>query len=427
MQDPALTMASLDVDSLFTNIPLAETVDICCDLVFKGKMIVDGLAKEDLKELLTIATTESFILFDGEYYQQIDGVAMGSPLGPTLANIFLCHHEKSWLSQCPQSIKPVYYRRYVDDIFLLFKDANAVHQFQQYMNEQHRNMNFTSELEENNSLPFLDVHVHRDGNLFTTSVYRKPTFSGVYTHYSSYIPEIYKTGLLSTLLYRCYVICTGWSQIDTEIRTIRSFMLKNGYPSNILDRAIYKFLNNMRCNQSNSTNVDDSNKKQYMLVLPHLGSYTKKLEKKIKSAVKQHLANCKLTVVYRASTRLRSLFKFKDSIPSYLTSGIVYKYTCSRCNSTYVGESIRHAKRRYSEHLGISALSGKPLKGQNSTTVRDHILLCKPEASFEDFKVIGRDNTSKYNLRVKESLFIHKERPNINIQGNSIPLVLFTE
>ena len=101
MQVPVLTMASLDVDSLFTNIPLAETVDICCDLVFKGKMIVDGLAKEDLKELLTIATTESFILFDGEYYQQIDGVAMGSPLGPTLANIFMCHHEESWLSQCP--------------------------------------------------------------------------------------------------------------------------------------------------------------------------------------------------------------------------------------------------------------------------------------------------------------------------------------
>ena len=110
--------------------------------------------------MLTIATTESFILFDGEYYQQIDGVAMGSPLGPTLANIFLCHHEKSWLSQCPQSIKPVYYRRYVDDIFLLFKDVNAVHQFQQYMNEQHRNMNFTSELEENNSLPML-CNLHR--------------------------------------------------------------------------------------------------------------------------------------------------------------------------------------------------------------------------------------------------------------------------
>ena len=95
--------------------------------------------------------------------------------------------------------------------------------------------------------------------------------------------------------------------------------------------------------------------------------------------------------------------------------------------STNVGESIRHAKRRYSEHLGISVLSGKPLKGQNSTAVRDHILSCKPEASFKDFKIIGRNTTNKYNLRVKESLFINKESPSIIIQGNSIPLVLFTE
>ena len=183
----------------------------------------------------------------------------------------------------------------------------------------------------------------------------------------------------------------------------------------------------MRCNQSSSSNADNSTKKQFMLVLPHLGSYTKKLEKKIKAAVKQHLPDCKLTVVYRASTRLRSLFKFKDSIPSYLTSGIVYKYTCSRCNSTYISESIRHAKRRFSEHLDISALTGKPLKGQNSTTVRDHILSCKPEASYEDFEIMGRDTTNRHNLRVKESLFIHRDSPNINIQGSSIPLVLFTK
>ena len=70
-------------------------------------------------------------------------------------------------------------------------------------------------------------------------------------------------------------------------------------------------------------------------------------------------------VIYRASIRLKFLFKFKDSITSYHTSGIVHKYMCCRCNSTYVSESIGHAKKRYSEHLGISTLAGKPLNGQN--------------------------------------------------------------
>ena len=120
------------------------------------------------------------------------------------------------------------------------------------------------------------------------------------------------------------------------------------------------------------------------------------------------------------------MFRFKDRIPSYLSSGIVYKFTCGRCKSTYIGESIRHAKRRYSEHMGVSALSGKPLKGQNSTTVRDHVKCCKYDVSLDDFEIIGRDNTSEVNLLIKESLFIHRDTPTINIQGNSIPLVLFT-
>ena len=87
-QDTAFSKTSLDVHTLFTCIPLNETVDICCDLLFNNTETVDGLSRSEFKELLTIATTESFILFDGEYHRQIDGVAMGSPLGPTLANVF---------------------------------------------------------------------------------------------------------------------------------------------------------------------------------------------------------------------------------------------------------------------------------------------------------------------------------------------------
>ena len=207
-QDPSQTMASLDVDSLFTNIPLSETIDICCDLVFKGKIIVDGLRKKDFRKLLTLATSESFILFDGMYYKQIDGVAMGSPLGPTLANIFLGHNEVKWLSDCPDAFKPTYYRRYVDDIFLLFKDYESVNQFQTYMNSRHPNMNFTSENEIDDALPFFDIFVSRNNSNFVTSVYRKPTFSGVYTTLlklpSNYLQN--RFGVNSSLSMPCYML-----------------------------------------------------------------------------------------------------------------------------------------------------------------------------------------------------------------------------
>ena len=94
-QDPTLSMDSLDVDSLLTNIPLDETIDICVNQLFENTDTVKGFTKSELKQLLSLATKESYFIFNGLLYKQIDGVAMGSPLGPSLANAFLSYHEKT--------------------------------------------------------------------------------------------------------------------------------------------------------------------------------------------------------------------------------------------------------------------------------------------------------------------------------------------
>ena len=93
-QNSGCFMASLDVDSLFTNVPLDE---ICIDELFKSEMTVCVLNKKETFEMLSLTLKESIILLDNKYYSQIDGFAMGSPLGPTLANIFLCYYESNWL------------------------------------------------------------------------------------------------------------------------------------------------------------------------------------------------------------------------------------------------------------------------------------------------------------------------------------------
>ena len=73
--------------------------------------------------------SESLILFYQQFYKQHDGVAMGSPLGPTFANVFLCYHKKIWLQNSPSESKPVIYRRYVDDTFLLFRSKHHIEKF----------------------------------------------------------------------------------------------------------------------------------------------------------------------------------------------------------------------------------------------------------------------------------------------------------
>ena len=104
---------------------------------------------------------------------------MGSPLGPSLANAFLAHHEQNWLDNCPLEYRLSYYRRYVFDTFVLFKSSDHLKRFQSYLNSCHVNISFTIETEQNNKISFLDVNVIREQGKFITSVYQKPTFSGV--------------------------------------------------------------------------------------------------------------------------------------------------------------------------------------------------------------------------------------------------------
>ena len=114
------------------------------------------LTPSDLKRLFSLATAEIHFLFKGSFYDQIDGVAMGSPLAPVLANLFMGHHEKIWLEQY-QGPEVLFYRRYVDDTFCLFHSEQDAIAFFDYINSQHPNIRFMMEKEIDHVLPFLDV------------------------------------------------------------------------------------------------------------------------------------------------------------------------------------------------------------------------------------------------------------------------------
>ena len=139
---------------------------------------------------------KALFVFDEKFYEQRDGVAMGSPLGTTLANIFMCHFENIWLENCPAHFKPIVYRRFTNDTFLLFRTKDHVEKFKNYLNKQHKNIKFTLEIEENGSLSFLDITITRENNKFVTSVYCKLTFSGVFTNFESFYQKCTNLGQL---------------------------------------------------------------------------------------------------------------------------------------------------------------------------------------------------------------------------------------
>ena len=100
-------------------------------------------------------------------------------------------HEQKWLNNCPSSFKPLLYRRYVDDCFLLFRSSDHVPFFLDYLNQQHANITFTNEIGRDGKLPFLDIDISRSDRKFATSAYLKPTFTSLFTNFNSFIPLAY--------------------------------------------------------------------------------------------------------------------------------------------------------------------------------------------------------------------------------------------
>ena len=167
---------------------------------------------------------------------------MGSLLGPTLGNAFPVLFEKYRLQSCPSEFKPHYYRRYVDDIFVLFTSPKHLEAFGNFLNGWHANMSFTIEREKQNRMSFLDIAIIREDKTFTTSVYRKPTFSGVYTHFDSFLPSTYKFGTVYTLAYRCLRICSSWTKLHNELVCLKEIFLKNSYLEDFKNKCFKKFM-----------------------------------------------------------------------------------------------------------------------------------------------------------------------------------------
>ena len=119
-------------------------------------------------------------------YRQAFGVAIGSPLGPSLANVYLAYHKQNGTDCRLLEYRPLYCQ-YVDDIFVLFKSSDHVKRFQICLISCHVNMLFNRETKQNKKISFLNDNVIHEQGKYTASIYGKATFSDVCTHFDSFL------------------------------------------------------------------------------------------------------------------------------------------------------------------------------------------------------------------------------------------------
>ena len=156
------------------------------------------------------------------------------------------------------------------------------------------------ETEKENKLFFLDVEVIREQGKFTTTVYRKPIFSGLYSNFENFLPSVYKFGMVYNLVYKRFRICSNWTQFHTELIFMKGIFRKNGYPENFIDKCFKKFLNNVHLVKENVPTVE---KKRLLLVLPYLGIISLQTRTNPQQALKGVLNCCKLEIVFKCQTR----------------------------------------------------------------------------------------------------------------------------
>ena len=207
---------------------------------------------------------------------------MGSPLGPCLANAFLSYHIKNLLNNCPHGFKPVF----TDVMSMIFSYSSNLKYFQDFLNSCHFNMSFSMETEKENKLSFLDVEIIREQGKFTAIVNRKPTLVAYIVTFKVFLSSVYKFGMVYTLVYRFFCICSNWTQSYTELTFLKRIFRKNGYSENVIDKCFKKFSNNIY-------KVPTVEKKRLLLVLPYFGITPLQTRTKLQQALNDVLKCCK--------------------------------------------------------------------------------------------------------------------------------------
>ena len=299
-------MCSLDITSLYTNIPVNETIEIILNRLFINETILyKNFTRSDFKKLLTVALNDTYFKFNGEIFKQTEGLAMGGSCSPIIANIFLNEFETNVIDNCPLDFKPQLYKSYLDDTFLLFDSEVKARNFFNYINSIHANIQFTFEGEQQNRLPFLDVTVQRSGNVLTTSVFRKKTFTGLGLNYFSNIYDKYKIAAIFTLINRGFKLSSSYNSFHEEMLLLKSYFKNNLFPSRLFDTILKRFLESkFNCNRTFLT----APRQILYLELPFIGHATTQLRKELLLLINRFSPHTDPKLYFRNNFSIGSIF-----------------------------------------------------------------------------------------------------------------------
>ena len=397
---------SYDVESLFTNIPIKETINYILHEIYENHKLVPICSKLIFKRLLLKLTTESTFIFNSKWYKQTDGCTMGGPLSVTFSDIFMTKLELEAL-QPPRERS--FYKRYVDDI-ITKRNKEVPDNLFEYLNNYHERIKLTLEV---NPTRFLDTKIILSEQECKTEVFRKE--NKITPHWSTSVPKRFKRNAINGDLSRADRISSDFKK---EKQRIWSKYEKADYPPAFV-KSVYRSYNEKKI--ANGLQEEEEEEllipKNFFELPKHLIvieiPYCPDNEQISKHFIKKFhdFTNDQYRVNIKWITKkVKALFTLKDRNPYPACK--VYEGTCI-CGSTYVGETVRNVVTRWEEHENTRKDS-EPAK---------HIK--NNPGHYFNWKTLMHASTNYRDRKNLEASIIATKGPNLNNQIETKKLLLF--
>ncbi|XP_072015061.1 uncharacterized protein [Amphiura filiformis] len=314
-------LRSYDVSALFTSVPVDKALRIVRSRLEQDSALGDRteLTPDQIVRLCETCLKQYFI-YNGDYYEQLHGAAMGLPLSPILCDIYMEDLEQRAIATAPHP--PLWWFRYVDDTPCKLKKCHS-QEFTDHLNSLDKDIKFTTEGEENDSLAFLDTVIQPDRSIKVT-IYRKSTHTDQYLNFSSNHPIDHKLGVIRTLYHRADTVVTNLQDREDEKAHVNNALVKCGYPKWALDKATEP-------KTHKTSDVGDKRPNKGHVVLPYIKSTSE--------AIRRTFSNYGVSVFFKPTRTVRQiLVSPKDKTDKKDITGPVYYIPCQGKTVTGTGQ-----------------------------------------------------------------------------------------
>jgi len=389
-------LVSLDVISLFTNVP----IDLVMEILESRWNVIEphtGIPKDEFLGAIKFTLNSTYFTFNERIYKQTFGAPMGSPLSPIIADLALRNLESHILKNL--SFKPAFYIRYVDDIALLVPHVS--------LNELlhfHPRLKFTLE-NGGTSLNFLELTmINRDGKLIF-DWFHKPTYSGRLLNFHSKHPMSQKRGIIINSVDKILLLSNPEFH-QKNFHFLINNLLTNNYPLEMIFNTIRERLSTKFRQLSHGSSQSTDTKDNYF-VIPYIEHTADKFIQLFKNIPKFKLA-------FFGINKLNNFIKVhKDRLPFYSRSNVVYKINCLHCDASYVGQTRRLLKQRIDEHK-----SHIRRDTSQTSVITEHRLKFSHDFDWENVEILDEEVYLNKRL-ISEMIYIKKQQKGLNLKKDT--------